>query len=124
MASTEIPPREVREFLQKSLHPALKRCDVRRVADHLRTANVISVDECDTLRDHQKWEDANRFLYSLLEGDPCCDKLETLCDALQKDTTHRGHRRLAELIDQFLQGEVSFYWLIFYLNNEVSKQDI
>ena len=105
MASTEISPREVREFLQKSLHPALEWCDVRRVADHLRAANVISADECETLRDYQKWEDANRFLYSLLERDPCCDKLEALCDALQKDTTHRGHRRLAELVKQFLPGQ-------------------
>ena len=105
MTSTEISPREVREFLHKTLHPALEGCDVRRVAVHLRAANVISADECETLRDYQKWENANRLLFGLLEGDPCCDKLEALCDALQKDTTYRGHRRLAELVKQFLQGQ-------------------
>ena len=112
MASTEIPSTErVREFLSETVHSFLGRCDFKRVAASLRAANVISAGEFQRLQACPLLEDANRFLYSLLDGDPSTRKLGALSAALKVDTTHDGHQELAQLIDQFLQGEVSFYCL-------------
>ena len=70
MASTEIPSTErVREFLDETVHSFLGRCDFKRVGASLRAANVISVGEFQRLQACPQLEDANRFLYSLLDGD-------------------------------------------------------
>ena len=96
----------IREFISETIHSFIGRCDFKRVGASLRAANVISVGEFQRLQACPQLEDANRFLYSLLDGDPSTRKLGALSAALKDDTTHDGHQELAQLIDQFLQGEV------------------
>ena len=107
----------VREFLSETVHSFLGRCDFKRVGASLRAANVISVGEFQRLQACPQLEDANRFLYSLLDGDPSTRKLGALSAALKDDTTHDGHQELAQLIDQFLQGEDIAVGVVIYISN-------
>ena len=95
----------VREFLSETVHSFLGRCDFKRVGASLRADNVISVGEFQRLQACPQLEDANRFLYSLLDGDPSTRKLGALSAALKDDTTHDGHQELAQLIYQFPQSQ-------------------
>ena len=90
---------------------------MKRVSADLRAANVISVGEFQRLQACPQLEDANRFLYSLLDGDPSTRKLGTLSAALKDDTTHDEHQELAQLIDQFLQGEDIAVGVVIYISN-------
>ena len=107
----------VREFLSETVHSFLGRCDFKRVGASLRAANVISVGEFQRLQACPQLEDANRFLYSLLDGDLSTRKLGALSAALKDDTTHDGHQELAQLIDQFLQGEDIAVGVVIYISN-------
>ena len=107
----------VREFLSETVHSFLGRCDFKRVGASLRAYNVISVGEFQRLQACPQLEDANRFLYSLLDGDPSTRKLGALSAALKDDTTHDGHQELAQLIDQFLQGEDIGVGVVIYISN-------
>ena len=107
----------VREFLSETVHSFLGRCDFKRVGASLRAANVISVGEFQRLQACPQLEDVNRFLYSLLDGDPSTRKLGALSAALKDDTTHDGHQELAQLIDQFLQGEDIGVGVVIYISN-------
>ena len=107
----------VREFLSETVPSFLGRCDFKRVGASLRADNVISVGEFQRLQACPQLEDANRFLYSLLDGDPSTRKLGALSAALKDDTTHDGHQELAQLIDQFLQGEDTGVGVVIYISN-------
>ena len=89
---------------------------MKRVSADLRAANVISVGEFQRLQACPLLEDANRFLYSLLDGDPSTRKLGALSAALKDDTTHDGHQELAQLIDQFLQDEDIGVGVVIYIS--------
>ena len=117
MAIRKIPSKDTERFIKETLYPVLKRCDVKRVSADLRAANVISVGEFQRLQACPQLEDANRFLFSLLDGDPSTRKLETLSAALKDDTTHDGHQELAQLIDQFLQGQDIGVGVVIYISN-------
>ena len=107
----------VREFLSETVQSFLGRCDFKRVGASLRADNVISVGEFQRFQACPQLEDANGFLYSLLDGDPSTRKLGALSAALKDDTTHDGHQELAQLIDQFLQGEDIAVGVVIYISN-------
>ena len=85
-------------------------CNFKRIATDLLSARAVNRGECERLDQHPL-EDANQYMFLILQEDPSVTKLLKVANALEKDPTHDCNQELASRIRQFAGMYVSTVWL-------------
>ena len=91
-------------------------CNFKRIASDLLNARAVNRGECERL-DQYPLEDANQYMFLILQKDPSVTKLLKVASALERDLTHDCNQKLASRIRQFAGMYVLYVYIGYNLLN-------
>ena len=104
---------KVKTFLEEN-HDFIKyECNFKRIASDLLNARAVNQGECERLDQ----EDANQYMFLILQKDPSVTKLLKVASALESDPTHDCNQKLASRIRQFAGMYVLYVYIRYNVVN-------